>query len=107
MWKIENGFELEDWEYAGKAIDEIPAHVIKEKGFGGKSKNWLHIAARKGAPTYILEKLLNKGLDIDATVATDLSQTALAYAADNGHVEVVKYLLSKGAHANPPGEGVR
>jgi outer membrane protein assembly factor BamB len=54
-------------------------------------------AARKGdAPA--VQKLLDQGVDVNAP--TPYGATALSFAADKGHVEVVKLLLSRKADVN-------
>ena len=54
-------------------------------------------AARKGDVAK-LKELLDKGVDVNTK--TQYGATALAYACDKGHVEVVKLLLERGANAN-------
>jgi ankyrin repeat protein len=54
-------------------------------------------AARRGDATAV-KAFLDKGTDVNAK--TQYGATALAYAADKGHVEVVRLLLERGADAN-------
>ncbi len=66
-------------------------------------KNWyqkdkLRSAAADGDLARV-KKLVEKGYDANA-FDEDLSRTALHYAVEGGHVEVVKYLLSVGADVN-------
>ena len=56
----------------------------------------LIVAAHKGRIT-VLTKLLDAGANIDAT---SVHGTALQKAVSHGHLEVVKYLLSRGASLN-------
>ena len=51
-------------------------------------------AARKGDAATV-KKLLDEGVDVNTKFRYDA--TALFYACDHGHVEVVKVLLDKGA----------
>ena len=54
-------------------------------------------AARKGDAAKVKE-LLDKGVDVNTK--TQYGATALAYACDKGHIEVVKLLLEHGANVN-------
>ena len=45
-----------------------------------------------------IKQLLADGVDVNAS--TGYGATALSYAADKGHVEVVRFLLEKGANPN-------
>lgn len=54
-------------------------------------------AARKGELEGV-EQAIKAGVDVDAK--TTYGATALSFAADRGHLDVVKYLLSKGADPN-------
>ena len=54
-------------------------------------------AARKGDVAK-LKELLDKGVDVNTK--TQYGATALAYACDKGHFEVVKLLLERGANVN-------
>src|SRR5687768_5006398 len=54
-------------------------------------------AARKGDAAAV-EALLDKGVEVD--FKNSYGATALSYAADRGHVEVVKVLLEHGADVN-------
>ena len=54
-------------------------------------------AARKGDVAK-LKELLDKGVDVNTK--TQYGATALAYACDKGHTEVVKLLLERGANVN-------
>ena len=55
------------------------------------------VAARKGDVAK-LKELLDKGVDVNTK--TQYGATALAYACDKGHIEVVKLLLERGANVN-------
>jgi len=57
----------------------------------------LQDAARKGDAAAV-KKLLDEGVDVNTKFRYDA--TALFYACDHGHVEVVKVLLDKGANPN-------
>jgi ankyrin repeat protein len=48
----------------------------------------------------ILQKILNKGIDIDYKTANGDQYTALWLAAQQGHLEIVKWLISKQADVN-------
>lgn len=54
-------------------------------------------AARSGNATAVA-KLLDAGVDVNARFRYDA--TALSYACDHGHLEVVKVLLERGANVN-------
>lgn len=54
----------------------------------------IHIAAQRGDLNAV-ELLLDAGIDIDIT--GDMGSTALHYASWSGHVEVVGFLLRRGA----------
>ncbi len=56
---------------------------------------WLHVAAAVGALS-IAKELVNLGLDINTRGGT-LKGNALNSAASNGHLDVVKYLISCGS----------
>lgn len=45
-----------------------------------------------------IKRLHSEGLDVN--VATEYGATALAYASDKGHIEIVRYLLDNGADVN-------
>jgi hypothetical protein len=59
--------------------------------------NQMWEAARKGDAKAV-EALLDKGVDVNSKFRYDA--TALSYACDRGHVEVVKVLLNRGANPN-------
>jgi len=54
-------------------------------------------AARKGNLPEV-ERAIDSGVEVDAKTA--YGATALSFAADRGHIEVVRYLLSKQANPN-------
>src|SRR6266702_5988082 len=60
-------------------------------------KDDLWAAAKKGDVKAVKE-LIDKGADVNA--ATPYGATALSYAADKGHLEVVKLLLANKANVN-------
>jgi ankyrin repeat protein len=66
------------------------------RGLGYRRTPLIHAAAR--GQLEIVELLTEKGADIHAT--TSLAQTALHWAAQEGHEEVVAYLLDKGVLAS-------
>jgi len=68
---------------------------------GGRSSgaNMLHIAASKGKCT-VIEYILDNQLLPDVNAGTDYQETALLFAAGEGHYRVVESLLSRGANAN-------
>src|SRR5260370_42106549 len=71
--------------------------LLVPKTFAGDAKEDLWTSAKKGDPKAV-EALLAKGLDVNAK--TDYGATALHYAADKGHAEVVKILLKHKANVN-------
>ena len=54
-------------------------------------------AARAGDLAAV-KRLIGEGVDVNA--ATKYGATALAYASDKGHIDVVRYLLENGADVN-------
>lgn len=59
----------------------------------------LFTAARKGDVAAV-RRLLDQGVDVNSK--TEFGMTALAFAADAGHVEVVKLLIERQAHLDQP-----
>jgi ankyrin repeat protein len=68
---------------------------------GGRSSgaNMLHIAASKGECA-VIEYILDKQLLPDVNAGTNYQETALLFAAGEGHYRMVDSLLSRGADAN-------
>jgi Ankyrin repeats (3 copies) len=71
------------------ASAQTPATAEKTEAFGA--------AARRGDAATVA-KLLDEGVDVNAKFRYDV--TALFYACDHGHLEVVKVLLARGATVN-------
>jgi len=63
----------------------------------GDAEDALWNAARSG-DLETIKKLVAAGIDVNAK--TKYNATALAYACDKGHVELVRYLLEQGAEVN-------
>ena len=62
-----------------------------------ESKERMWPACRAGDLATV-KQLLRDGVDVNAS--TEYGATALSYAADKGHVELVRFLLEKGANPN-------
>ena len=73
------------------------ALLIAVAGFAQSSNEEFFAAARKG-DTAAVKAFLDKGVDVNAK--TNYGATALSYACDKGHVEIVKLLLERGANPN-------
>src|ERR1700757_966508 len=71
--------------------------VLADGVLAAETPEDLWAAARRG-DVKIVESLLAKGIDVNAK--TKYGATALSYAADKGHVEVVKVLLKHKAAVN-------
>ncbi|MGH9863269.1 MAG: ankyrin repeat domain-containing protein [Candidatus Acidiferrales bacterium] len=65
------------------------------------------IAAAAEGRSGVVQALLDSGVPVDGTRGFGEHTTALCHAAENGHLEVVKILLQKGADPNGGEEGVR
>lgn len=68
------------------------------------SNGWtaLEVAAEKGH-VQILEELILHGADINARPASRWDRTALQAAVRGRHLEIVRFLIEKGANLNTPG----
>ncbi len=80
-----------------KVIPLVLTLVIGPFALGGEAEEALWDAARSGNLDKI-KALVTAGVDVNAK--TKYNATALAYAADKGHVEIVRYLLGKGAEVD-------
>jgi outer membrane protein assembly factor BamB len=65
--------------------------------YAGDAEETLWNAARSG-DLETIKKLVAAGVDVNAK--TKYNATALAYACDKGHVDIVRYLLEHGAEVN-------
>ncbi len=65
--------------------------------YAGDAEESLWSAAKSGDLAAI-KKLVAAGVDVNAKTKYDA--TALAYACDKGHVDIVRYLLEQGAEVN-------
>ena len=54
---------------------------------------------------HIINIVLNSGANVNATTATN--DSALTYAAENGHTDVVEVLIEQGANIEHESEGGR
>jgi ankyrin repeat protein len=70
----------------------------KRQRGGNTEDNKFVVAAMQGKKEDV-EKLLNKGVDVDAVVKED-SWTALIWASRKGHTDIVELLLNNGANVN-------
>ena len=95
-------------------LDQVKSWIAR--GANPREENLLHSAAEMGHQQilgYLLDLLGNEGINS----FDELSYTPLTYAVKNGHLEVAKLLLAKGANINardaamsgntPLGEAVR
>ncbi len=80
-----------------KMIPLVLVLVLGSFALGGEAEEALWDAARSGNLDKI-KALVTAGADVNAK--TKYNATALAYAADKGHVEIVRYLLKNGAEVN-------
>jgi len=93
--------------YASKAGDEALIKLLKEAGakapkYAEGSIETAWIAAAKAGDCARLRALLDDGIDVNLKHASEdeAEGTALKHAAENGHLDAVKFLLSAGAKAN-------
>jgi hypothetical protein len=63
-----------------------------------QDKNEEFLAAARKGDTAAVKGFLDKGVDVNAK--TRYGATALSYACDKGHVEVIKLLIERGADVN-------
>ena len=82
---------------AGFVSAAIAAYVVVAGVRANEPEDRLWVAAREGDLATI-KKLAAEGVDINAS--TQYGATALSFAADKGHIEVVRFLLEKGADPN-------
>lgn len=82
---------------AGFVLVFIAACAVAVGARADESKDRLWAAAREGDLATI-KKLAAEGVDINAS--TQYGATALSFAADKGHIEVVRFLLESGADPN-------
>jgi ankyrin repeat protein len=82
------------------------AQILLARGVNPKARtkngyNAVHLAAGTGN-LELLQTVVSLGLEVDPANATTLS-CSLGNAAQKGYVDVIKYLLEKGAKADRPG----
>ena len=70
---------------------------LSVSGFAQNSNEDFFAAARRGDAAAV-KAFLDKGVDVNAK--TQYGATALSYASDKGHTEVVRLLLERGADPN-------
>ena len=87
--------ELRTWKRLDLAL--VCALVLAPIVWAGEAEETLWEAARQGDLATI-ERLVGEGLDFDAK--TRYGATALSFACDKGHVDVVRYLVDLGADVN-------
>ena len=81
-----------DLEMSKRLIDENPGLVDLKTPFG----SWLHVAAGAGSLNVVVYLVETIGMNIDEKGGQAIEMPVSSAAAD-GHIEVVKYLLQKGA----------
>src|SRR5215510_2883433 len=81
---------------AAAALAQAPADNVAKVDNVDRA-DALSEATRKGDAAAV-KKLLDEGVPVDTKFRYD--RTALSFAADRGHVEVVKLLLARGADIN-------
>ena len=74
-----------------------PAFATYRVSIGGERASALHMCCLKGHLDIVAE-LIARGADINKTVEN--SETALALAADQGHIAIVRLLIEAGANVN-------
>lgn len=82
--------ELNDWLGMGPII-----HICDPRG-----NTHLHNAVREGAKPFVIEFLLERGVDLNAR--NEFGETALLIAARDGRGALVEILLNNGADPNIP-----
>lgn len=83
--------------FADDKKEQQPVNEKKEAKKADPRSEQLFAAARKG-DTAEVKKLLEDGVDVNSK--TEYGATALSYACDKGHLEVVKILLDNKADMN-------
>ncbi len=102
--------DLEEGDYTGILVRMLAADEFKTMNLSkqekrvselqyGAGNDHLRLAARFGQLDIIDALLVNSSLDLNAA-ETDTGRTALHYAAENGHSNIVTLLLAHGADSN-------
>ena len=89
---LERMLAFNEFEIMGS---EIPVSELQH----GASIDHLRLAAKFGQPGIITKLLVNSSLDLNAA-ETGTGRTALHYAAESGHSNIVTLLLEHGADSN-------
>ena len=82
-----------------KTMDQSELETPASKLQYGASIDHLRLAAKFGQPGIITKLLVNSSLDLNAA-ETGTGRTALHYAAESGHSNIVTLLLEHGADSN-------
>ena len=80
-----------------KSLLLILTFLVCSLVYAGDTEETLWNAARSG-DLETIKKLVAAGVDVNAK--TKYNATALAYACDKGHIDIVRYLLDRGAEVN-------
>jgi len=74
--------------------------TAQDDSFIGKDGYPLLLAAAYEGDLQAVRKLIEQGADVNQSVGEqiDMGETAIYYAAEGGHIEMVRYLLEHGAH---------
>ena len=99
---LERMLAFDEWETMDQSELEIPVSELQY----GASIDHLRLAAIFGQPGTIIKLLVNSSLDLNAA-ETGTGRTALHYAAENGHSNIVTLLLAHGADSNLVDDGGR
>ena len=83
--------------HAGFILVIFATFAVNSTARADESKERMWPACRAGDLAAV-KQLLADGIDVNAS--TEYGATGLSYAADKGHVELVRFLLDKGANPN-------
>ena len=92
---LERMLAFDELETMDQSELETPASKLQY----GASIDHLRLAAKFGQPGIITKLLVNSSLDLNAA-ETGTGRTALHYAAESGHSNIVTLLLAHGADSN-------
>lgn len=82
--------------YAREENKQDIVKILINNRYGQEKNNLLHLAAEKGS-SELIDSILDEGVEVDTL--NESGESAIYLAAKNGHLNVVKLLLKKGADA--------